>query len=341
MRAMLLTQLGAVDESRPPLSSSDIELPEPGPGKLRLRVLACGVCHTELDEIEGRTPPPLLPVIPGHEVVGLVDSVGSGAVRYKPGDRLGVGWIYDSCGECEYCKNGLENLCERFVSTGRDANGGYAEYMVVPETSAYPISEIYGDGEAAPLLCAGGVGYRALRLAGISDGQSLGLYGFGASAHLVLQMARYLYPSSHLAVVTRSKDKQDFALKLGADWAGPPGSTPPEPLDALIDTTPVWSAVVEGLERLAPAGRLVVNAIRKEDRDKSELSRLSYATHLWNEKQLTTVANVTRADIADALKVCAEASIYPTVEHYPLRDANRALVDLKFGSSMGAKVLMV
>ncbi len=341
MRAMVLTQLGTVDESRPPLKSSKIEVPEPGQGQVRLRVRACGVCHTELDEIEGRTAPPQLPVVPGHEVVGVVDAVGSGCDLHKPGDRLGVGWIYDSCGECEYCRNGLENLCEGFVATGRDANGGYAEYMLVPENSAYSISALYEDDEAAPLLCAGGVGYRSLRLAGITDGQSLGFYGFGASAHLVLQMARYLYPASYLAVVTRSESKQEFAIKLGADWAGPPGRRPPRSLDALIDTTPVWSAIVEGLEWLAPAGRLVVNAIRKEDADKPSLVQMNYESHLWNEKQLTSVANVTRKDIADALEVCARAGIRPTVEQYPLEDANRALIDLKKGSGMGAKVLMV
>lgn len=339
MKAMVLPGITEVGAGEDPLELREVPVPEPGPGEIRLRVLACGVCHTELDEIEGRTPPPRFPVIPGHEVVGVVDALGEGAATFELGERVGVGWFYESCGRCEQCRSGRENLCDSFRATGRDADGGYAERMVVPEGSAYPIPERFDDAEAAPLLCAGGVGYRSLRRADLWAEGVLGFYGFGASAHLVVQMARHEYPGSRLFVFTRSEAKQAFARELGADWAGPPGSDPPELPDAIIDTTPVWKPVVEGLRLLAPGGRLVINAIRKEDRDKDALGEIDYQNHLWMEKELTTVANVTRDDIRRALEVAADIPIRPTVETYSLEEANRALRELKEGSGRGAKVL--
>ena len=262
MKAMLMKRLESVRENPTPLELAEVPEPEPGEGEALLRVSACAVCHTELDEIEGRTPPPRLPVIPGHQVVGrVVRSAG----RLKAGDRVGVAWIYSACGACAYCQAGQENLCANFSATGRDANGGYAEYMIVPEAFTYPIPAAFSDAEAAPLLCAGAVGYRSLRLAGLQDGQRLGLTGFGASAHLVLQAARRLYPNSPVFVFSRSEGEQAFARELGAAWAGDTGASAPQPLNAIIDTTPVWQPVVEALRNLAPGGRLVINAIRKEE----------------------------------------------------------------------------
>jgi propanol-preferring alcohol dehydrogenase len=191
MKAMLLNRLASLAESPAPLQFVDLPDPEPGEGEILLKVSACGVCHTELDEIEGRTPPPHLPVVPGHQVVGRLEGAGPGASRFKTGQRLGVAWIYSACRECKYCLAGQENLCPEFVATGRDANGGYAGYMVVPEAFTYPIPDAFSDAEAAPLLCAGAVGYRSLRLADIQAGQNVGFSGFGASAHLVLQMVRH------------------------------------------------------------------------------------------------------------------------------------------------------
>ena len=335
MKAMLLKSLASFDENPEPLVLTEVARPEPGDNEVLLRVSACGVCHTELDEIEGRTAPPSLPVIPGHEVVGHVIALGSGARRFAIGDRLGVGWINHSSGGRE------ENISEEFVATGRDVDGGYAEYLRVHEDYAYPIPEVFTDYEAAPLLCAGGVGYRALMLTGIGDGDVLGLTGFGGSGHLVLQIARFLYPRSPVYVFARSLKEQAFARELGAAWSGDTEDTAPEPPHAIIDTTPAWRPVIAALGNLRPGGRLVINAIRKEDGDKALLSGIDYAKHLWREKELKTVANVTSADIASFLDVAARAGVKPEVEIYPLEAANQALRDLRAGNVRGAKVLAV
>jgi propanol-preferring alcohol dehydrogenase len=335
MKAMVITRLVSLEGESAPLEPRTLPVPEPGPGELRIRVSACGVCHTELDEIEGRTAPPRLPVVPGHEVIGRVEALGKGASRYREGERVGVGWIHSSSGADE------ENLSARFRATGRDVDGGYAEYMIVPELYAYPIPEIYSDAEAAPLLCAGAVGYRSLMLAGLEDGHRLGLTGFGGSAHLVLQLARHLYPNGEVYVFARDAEARAFALELGAVWAGDTGDRSPEPLDAIIDTTPAWRPVVEALANLAPGGRLVINAIRKEDGDKDELLRLSYHDHLWMEKEIKSVANVTHRDIAEFLPIAARITIRPTVETYSLDQANEALIALKHGPVRGAKVLLI
>ncbi|HIC85569.1 MAG TPA: alcohol dehydrogenase, partial [Desulfobacterales bacterium] len=284
MKAMVLRKIVDLIKEREPLELVDLPEPEPGQREVLLKVLTCGVCHTELDEIEGRTPPPRFPVVLGHQVVGRVEDLGPGASRFKIGDRVGVGWIYWACGHCEYCLRGDENLCEQFRATGRDANGGYAEYMVVPEAFAHPIPEVFSDPEAAPLLCAGAIGYRSLRLTGLVDGQNLGLTGFGASGHLVMKMVRHLYPNTKVYVFARSEKEREFALELGAVWAGDTEEESPERLHSIIDTTPVWRPVVEALKNLRPGGRLVINAIRKEDVDKDYLLRLDYPSHLWMEK---------------------------------------------------------
>lgn len=335
MRAMVLETLAPMDERPEPLTPTELSKPEPAPGEILVEVSVCGVCHTELDEIEGRTPPPALPVVPGHEVVGTVAALGEGVARHAVGDRVGVGWIHSSDGSAE------ENLSEAFVATGRDVDGGYAEFMTVAEDYAFPIPERFSDQQAAPLLCAGAIGYRSLRLAAIEDGDPLGLTGFGASGHLVLQLARHLYPNSDVHVFARDPDARDFALELGAAWAGATEDRSPEPLRAVIDTTPAWKPVVEGLANLAPGGRLVINAIRKETGDQDYLQELVYHEHLWMEREVKSVANITGRDIEEFLPIAAEIPIEPTVESYPLEDANRALRELREGGTRGAKVLTI
>jgi alcohol dehydrogenase, propanol-preferring len=341
MFAMRLERLDGITKTGEPLTPRLVPEPEPPAGHLLLRVSVCGVCHTELDEIEGRTPPPQLPVIPGHQVVGAVLRCGDGCRQFAEGDRVGVAWFFSSCGRCRYCVSGRENLCDDFKATGRDANGGYAELMVAPESAVFRIPDAITDTAAAPLLCAGAIGYRSLMLSGLKDGQCLGLTGFGASAHLVLKLVRQKFPSSHVLVFARSREEQSFARELGATWAGGIGEQPPEAPCCIIDTTPVWTPVLESLRVLAPGGRLVINAIRKEDSDKSALLQTSYEKHIWMEKEIKSVANVTRRDVADFLEAAGTLGIAPEIEVYELRDANRALRDLKARRIRGAKVLRV
>ncbi len=296
MKAMVLDAIGAIANNPTPLTLKHLPDPQPGPGEVLVAVSACGVCHTDLDEIEGRTPPDL-PIVLGHQVVGRIVALGSGVDQRSVGERVGIAWIYSACGQCFYCTHGQENLCPDFQATGRDANGGYAELMVAPSAFTIPIPEAISDAAASPLLCAGAVGVRALRLTELSDGETLGLSGFGASGHLVIQMVRHGFPNSRVYVFARNPVERAFALELGAAWAGDTTETAPEPLHAIIDTTPVWKPVVEAMANLAPGGRLVVNAIRKEDADKEYLLRLDYATHLWMEKEIKSVANVTRQDV--------------------------------------------
>lgn len=339
MKAMVLERISTLKENPQPLRYGDFDDPSPGDCDVLVRVSACGVCHTELDEIEGRTPPPRLPVIPGHQVVGTVVQSGKKAARFRPGDRVGIAWIFHACGSCKFCLAGSENLCPEFMATGRDAHGGYGQLMVVGEKFAYSLPLSLHDAEAAPLLCAGAIGYRSLRLSALSDGQSLGLTGFGASAHLVLKMVRHRFPRAGVFVFARSEREQSFARELGAVWAGDTLDEPPQKLDAIIDTTPAWKPDVEALRHLEPGGRLVINAIRKEETDKGALLGLTYPAHLWMEKEIKSVANVTRRDVTEFLQLAAEMSIKPEVEEFPLIEANRALVELKAGHIRGAKVL--
>jgi len=398
MKAMVLNRLGSLEEDRAPLELTDLPDPVPGEHEILIKVSACGVCHTELDEIEGRTPPPRLPVVLGHQVVGRVVSSGpsspprsepsspprsaaspprSGGYgdsqprdaaspsrlggygdisasplrsggsgdgqprRFKTGERVGVAWIYSACGQCKFCRAGNENLCADFQATGRDANGGYAQYMVVREDFAYPIPDVFSDVEAAPLLCAGAIGYRSLMLANLQDGQRLGLTGFGASAHLVLKMVRHRYPHVTVFVFARSAQERAFARELGAVWAGDTLEESPEKLDSIVDTTPVWTPVVEALKNLEPGGRLVINAIRKENVDREYLLRLDYPAHLWLEKEIKSVANVARSDVSGFLALAAEIPIKPEVQEFALEEANTALVELKMRKIRGAKVLRV
>jgi propanol-preferring alcohol dehydrogenase len=341
MKAMLLKKITSLEATPSPLETADLPIPVPGEKEILIRVSACGVCHTELDEIEGRTPPPRLPEVPGHQAVGKVEKAGAEAVKFKTGERVGVGWIYRACGRCSFCLEGNENLCGEFAATGRDADGGYAQFMKVPEDFAFRIPEIFSDTEAAPLLCAGAIGYRSLRLAGLRDGQIVGLFGFGASAHLVLKMVRHRFPAARIFVFARSPQEQVFARELGASWAGDTAARPPEKIDCAIDTTPVWRPVVESLKVLKPGGRLVINAIRKENVDKEALLELDYPAHLWMEKEIKSVANVARIDIEEFLRLAAQIPLRPEVQEYPLDDANVALAELKARKIRGAKVLKI
>lgn len=341
MRAMILTRIAPVTEAAAPLQATELPVPEPGPDDVLLRISACGVCHTELDEIEGRTPPPQLPVIPGHQVVGRVERIGKRVTGIRPGQRVGVAWIFSACGTCEQCRSGNENLCPDFRATGRDAPGGYAEYMTAPALFVHPLPADLMDSRAAPLLCAGAIGYRSLRLTGLRNGESLGLFGFGASAHLVLKMVRARFPETPIVVFARDEVERNFARELGAAWAGPIGAAPPAPLPACIDTTPAWNPVLAALETLSPGGRLVINAIRKEPSDRHLLASLDYTRHLWMEKKITTVANVTRRDVREFLSLAASIPLLPEIEEYPLADANHALIEMKWRRIRGAKVLRI
>jgi propanol-preferring alcohol dehydrogenase len=347
MKAMVLRKLCTIDEKAPPLELADVPVPVPGAGEVLIKVSACGVCHTELDEIEGRTPPPRLPVVLGHQVVGRIEKIGGGVGSspgtegMRVGERVGVAWIYSACGKCTFCLEGNENLCADFRATGRDANGGYAEYMAAPAAFVHRIPGVFSDVDAAPLLCAGAIGYRSVKLTGLTDGRNLGLTGFGASAHLVLMMVRRRYPRTRVFVFSRSPRERVFAVELGAAWAGDISEDSPERLAAIIDTTPAWKPVVEALGNLEPGGRLVINAIRKEDTDKDCLLRLDYPAHLWMEKEMKSVANVARSDVREFLRLAAEIPIKPEVEEFALEDANRALLELKTRKIRGAKVLKI
>ncbi|MGE5174377.1 MAG: zinc-dependent alcohol dehydrogenase family protein [Betaproteobacteria bacterium] len=341
MRAMVLNHITNLAENRAPLELVDRAVPVPKEHEIRVKVSVCGVCHTELDEIEGRTPPSQFPIIPGHQIVGRVEWLGDNTQRFRIGDRVGIAWIHSACGTCKHCQAGMENLCDNFRATGRDADGGYAEYTVIPENFAYRIPEVFTDSEAAPLLCAGAIGYRSLRLADMKDGDNVGLTGFGASAHLVLKMAKHLYPRSKLFVFSRTGQEQSFARELGAVWSGDAGEESPERLHAIIDTTPVWKPVVEAMRNLEKGGRLVINAIRKEEKDKDALLALDYPRDLWMEKEIKSVANITRRDVDEFLRMAADIPIKPEIQEYSLEDANTALLELKDRKIRGAKVLTI
>lgn len=341
MKAMILNNIADLTVNKSPLELKEIPQSVPTENEILIKVSTCGVCHTELDEIEGRTPPPFFPMVLGHQVVGKVVDAGQKASRFKIGDRVGVAWIFSACGTCEFCLADKENLCPDFKATGRDAFGGYAEYMTVPEAFSHPILHVFSDSEAAPLLCAGAIGYRSLHLTNMNDGDILGLTGFGASAHLVLMMTKHKFPNSRIFVFARSEKEQEFARELGAEWAGDTVDDPPEKLNSIIDTTPVWKPIVAAMKNLKPGGRLVVNAIRKEEIDKDYLLTLKYPEHLWLEKEIKSVANVTRKDVSEFLTLAAELSIKPEIQEFALEDANKALVELKKKKIRGAKVLKI
>lgn len=341
MKAMVLEKICAFADNRNPLKLTELPIPVPAKNEILVKVSTCGVCHTEIDEIEGRLPPPELPIVLGHQVIGRVEQTGAMVSKFRIGDRIGIGWIHSSCRKCSFCNNGKENLCEQFKATGRDVNGGYAEYTIVSEDFAFNIPDFFSDSEASPLLCAGAIGYRSLSLCNHSDGQNLGLIGFGSSAHLVIQIASYLYPNSKVFVFARSEKERAFARSLGAFWTGSIEDAPPEKLHSAIDTTPVWKPIVYALKNLQNSGRLVVNAIRKEDIDKDALLALDYPSHLWLEKEIKSVANVARKDIAELIELAAVIKLRAEVQEFRLEDANSALCELKDKKIKGAKVLII
>ena len=337
MKAMVLEKISPVKAK--PLKLVDLPEPVPGQGQILVRVYACGVCHTELDEIEGRVAPSKFPMILGHEIVGRVEGLGPGASKFKKGDRVGIAWINWACGRCSFCLKDQENLCDTAKWTGKDTHGGYAQYTVVSEDFAYPIPERFTDVKAAPLLCAGVIGYRALRLSAMEDRKVLGLYGFGASAHIVIQIVKYKYPNGKVFVFTRPKQEehQNLARKLGADWVGATDDTPPEKLNCAIDFTPVGEPIREALRNLQKGGRVVVNAIRKT----TPVPELDYTEHIWYEKEVKSVANVTRRDAQEFLPLAAEIPIVPETQEFKLEEANEALILLKEGKIRGAGVLNI
>jgi len=330
MQAMILKEILPIEKE--PLEMTDLPVPLPGPKEILVRVSVCGICHTELDEIEGRLRPKL-PIVLGHEIVGRVERLGPKVTKFTQGERVGIAWINSACGKCRFCLEGNENLCEAFQGTGCHANGGYAQSTVISENFAYLIPDRFTDAEAAPLLCAGAIGYRDLRLSGIKKGQRLGLFGFGASAHIVIQVAKYW--GCEVYVFTRSDEHRNLAKKLGAEWAGRPEEAPPEKVHCAIDFTPVGETVPNALRVLEKGGRLVIAVIRKRD----AIPPVDYAHLLWDEKEIKSVANLTRKDAQDFLPLAAEIPIIPEVQEFKLEEANKALVLLKQGKIQGAGVL--
>ncbi len=330
MKAMVLRAISAIEKE--PLEVTDLPVPLPGPMEILVKVSACGVCHTELDEIEGRIQPKL-PMVLGHEIVGRVERSGSEVRKFRSGDRVGIAWINSACGKCHFCRGGNENLCIEFRGTGCHANGGYAQYTVVTEDFAFPIPERFSDSQAAPLLCAGAIGFRDLRLSGIKAGQTLGLFGFGASAHIVIQVAKYW--GCEVFAFTRSEEHRNLARKLGAAWTGGPEDEPPKKVHAAIDFTPVGETVPHALRVLEKGGRLVIAVIRK----RNVIPPLDYAQFLWDEKEIKSVANITRKDLQDFLPLAAQIPIMPEVQEFRLDEANKALMLLKQGKIQGAGVL--
>jgi propanol-preferring alcohol dehydrogenase len=326
MRAMVFRRRGE------PLELAELPDPEPGPGEVRLRVLACGVCRTDLHVVDGELPDPKLPLIPGHEIVGVVDKVGAGVTVLRPGARVGVGWLARACHHCPFCLSGRENLCDFPLFTGYTRDGGYAEAVVVDAGYAYRLAGLGEDAAAAPLLCAGLIGWRSLVMAG--EGDALGLYGFGAAGHIILQAARWQGRRVH--VFTRPGDEagQLFARSLGAEWAGGSDQRPPEPLDAAIIYAPVGELVPVALRAVKKGGCVVCAGIHMSD-----IPSFPYRV-LWEERQLVSVANLTRKDAADFLKIAPEAGIRTHVSTYRLEQANEALADLRSGRLQGAAVLL-
>ncbi|MHC4628954.1 MAG: alcohol dehydrogenase catalytic domain-containing protein, partial [Planctomycetota bacterium] len=278
MRALILESHSPIEEA--PLKLADLPTPEPGDNQILVRVSVCGACHTDLDEAEGRLEPTISPVVPGHQIVGTVVDRGKAVTRFEVGERVGITWLFSSCGDCEFCRADNENLCARARWTGKDANGGYAEFTVIGENFAYPIPDQFSDSQAAPLLCAGVIGYRTLRLADIRDGQRIGLFGFGASAHIVIQIIKHKFPNSPVFVFTKTSQHAELARRLGAVWTGLSGHQPPEKLNKIMDFTPVGECVRDALGVLERGGRLVINAIRKE----TPVPPLDYAEYLWLER---------------------------------------------------------
>lgn len=330
---MMVKEFAPID--RNPLELVDIPVPEPGPEEILIRNKVCGVCHTDLHTVEGELPQVKLPIVPGHEVVGIVEKRGENASRFSEGDRVGVAWLFSACGECEFCLRGNENLCITPRFTGCSVNGGFADYMVVPEKFAYVIPErLIDDTETAPLLCAGIIGYRALRLSEIKPGQRLGLYGFGASAHLAIQVA--LYWECEIYVFSRSEAHRALARKLGASWTGTSKDEPPSKLHSSIIFAPVGELVLDALSVLEKGGTVALAGIYM-----SPIPEMDYMKYLYQERTLRSVANATRQDGEELLRIAAEIPIRPVTQVFILEEANKALLVLKAGKINGAAVLQI
>lgn len=329
---MLLKKFAPIDQN--PLELVELPNPDPGPEDILLRIKVCGVCHTDLHTVEGELPDVKLPIIPGHQVVGVVEKQGKNASRFKEGERAGVAWLYSSCTHCGYCSREKENLCESARFTGYHVNGGYAEYIVVPEKFAYPIPDAFSDEEASPLLCAGIIGYRALRLSGIKPGQRLGLYGFGASAHVAIQVA--VHWGCKVYVFTRSEEHRKLAKKLGAVWAGTSKDDPPTKMDSSIIFAPAGELVLDALKVLDKGGTVALAGIYM-----TPIPEMDYVEYIYHERTLRSVANATRLDGEELLKIAAEIPIKTTTQTFPLEEANRVLQRLKTGKINGAAVLKI
>lgn len=332
MRAIQLRRFAAVEDKS--LELVDLPLPEPGPDEVRLQVKVCGVCHTDLHTVEGDLPQVRLPIIPGHQVVGIVEKRGAKAERFKEGDRVGVAWLYSTDETCRFCRRGNENLCENARFTGYHVNGGYAEHMVIPEKFAYSIPEIFSDEEAAPLLCAGIIGFRALRLSEIKPGERLGLYGFGASAHVSIQVA--VHWGCEVYAFSRSEKHRELARRLGAIWAGTSEDMPPVKMDSSINFTPAGPTVLDGLRNLDKGGTLALAGIHM-----SPIPEMDYTKYIYDERTLRSVANATRQDGEELLKIAAEIPIRTTTQAFPLEEANEVLKLLKDSKIDGAAVLQL
>jgi propanol-preferring alcohol dehydrogenase len=322
-----------LERIRTPLKLKDLPDPSPGPGQVLIHVNACGVCRTDLHVVDGELPDPKLPLVPGHQIVGRVIRVGERAARFKPGDRVGVPWLGWSDGTCAYCRSGRENLCDNARYTGYQIDGGFAQLTVADERFTFPIPERYHDLQAAPLLCAGLIGYRSYRMTG--DARRLGFYGFGAAAHILIQVARH--QGREVYAFTRPGDKmaQDFARSLGAAWAGDSDSLPPEPLDAAIIFAPVGSLVPAALKAVRKGGTVVCAGIYMSD-----IPSFPYSL-LWEERVVRSVANLTRRDGEEFLKLAPKVPVRTEVTPYPLEKVNEALEDLREGRFSGAAVIVV
>lgn len=330
MRAWVIRRPGPVDDG--PLELIERDAPRPGPGEVRVKVSVCGVCRTDLHLAEGDLAPRRPGVVPGHEVVGFVDALGPGTSRFAPGERIGIAWLRSTCGACRFCLRGDENLCLSPGFTGWDADGGYAEYAVIHERFAYRLPDVFTDEEAAPLLCAGIIGFRALRRAALPTGGRLGIYGFGASAHLAAQVA--IADGARVHVMTRAREARDLALGLGASSAGDTFDPPPEPLDAAILFAPAGEIVPVALAALDRGGTLAIAGIHLSD-----IPPLVYQDHLFQERQVRSVTANTRVDGEDFLATAARIGIEVTTQAYPLARADNALADLAHDRVTGAAVL--
>jgi propanol-preferring alcohol dehydrogenase len=332
MKAMVLKAPQLVESN--PLSPSSLSIPSPGSGEILVRVRTCGICHTDLHTVEGEIPLTKMPIIPGHQVVGNVEKLGPGAGRFKIGDRVGIPWLHRTCGRCTDCLTDHENLCNEAQFTGYHVNGGYAEYMVVPEPFAYTIPDEYDDYQGAPLLCAGIVGYRAIRISGLKPEDKLGLYGFGASAHIVIQIAKHW--GCHVCVFSRSDAHRKLAERLGARWTGTAEQSPPFLLDRAILFAPAGRLVPNALKSLRKGGTLAIAAIYLD-----KIPEMDYTVHLYGERTIRSVTASTRKDAEELLSLAPRIPIRTQIQTFSLQDANRALQLLKTGKINGAGVLEI